>query len=196
MFDKSIFVMVLIFCFAGYMCGSFLSAYFIPKWLYGIDITLDSPDKNPGAANAFKNAGTECGILVIVTELLKGFLPVYIASHYIDVNSLWFIPVMAAPVIGHAHSLFYGFKGGKAIAVSFGVLIGLVPNLIPALWLAFFYIFFSLVIKINPHWKRSIVTFINWCVALAVTCRVKSICFAAVIISAIVVHKHMLAKDV
>ena len=56
---------VLIFAIAGYVCGSFMSAYYIPQWLYDMDVALMSDDGNPGAANVFKNAGVPCGILVL-----------------------------------------------------------------------------------------------------------------------------------
>lgn len=194
MFDN-VAVMAAIFAVFGYISGSFLAAYFIPKWLYGIDIVVGSNDGNPGTANVFKQVDAECGVAVIIIELLKGFLPVYIAKRYMDINLMWFIPVLAAPVIGHAHSMFYNFKGGKAIAVSFGVLLGLVPYWTPVLLLAFFYIFYSLIIRITPHWRRSVVTFISWLIALIMTFRIKSICIAASIISTIVVHKHIAAKD-
>lgn len=194
MFDN-VAVAAVVFAALGYISGSFLAAYFIPKWRYGIDIVAVSADGNPGTANVFKQVDTECGVAVIIIELLKGFIPVYIAGHYIDINLMWFIPVLVAPVIGHAHSIFYNFKGGKAIAVSFGVLLGLVPNWTPVMLLAFFYIFYSVIIRITPHWRRSVMTFISWLIALIVTFRVKSICIAASVISTIVVHKHIIAKD-
>lgn len=194
-FESSMFVRMLLFSCIGYLCGSFLSAYYIPKWICKVDITACSGDGNPGTANAFKNAGFECGIFVLITELSKGFLPVHMALRYMDMRSLWFVPVLVAPVIGHAHSMFYGFKGGKAIAPSFGVLLGIFPDLIPAALLAFFYIFFSLIIKIAPHWKRSIVTYISWFVSLIITYRVRSVCIAGAIISSVVVHKHLISKE-
>lgn len=195
MFNGNVAVTAAFFAVLGYISGSFLSAYFIPKWLYGIDIVSGSNDKNPGTANVFKQVDVECGMAVIIIELLKGFLPVCIAKHYMDVNIMWFVPVLVAPVIGHAHSLFYNFRGGKAIAVSFGVLLGLIPNWQPVLLLAFFYILYSIVIKINPHWRRSIMTFISWLIAVIITCPIKSICVAASVISTIVVHKHIESKD-
>lgn len=182
----------MIFTIAGYICGSFLSAYYIPQWLYDMDVTKLSDDGNPGAANVFKNAGVPCGIIVLVTDILKGYLPVHMALNYIPEQSMLIIPVLVAPVLGHAYPLFRHFKGGKAIAVSFGVLIGLAPDWIPALCLAFFYILFSAV-RINPHAKRSIVTFTCWWAALALLRYGKSICIAAVAVSAIVVHRHLAA---
>ena len=61
---------VLIFAIAGYVCGSFMSAYYIPQWLYDMDVALMSDDGNPGAANVFKNAGVPCGILVLAADLI------------------------------------------------------------------------------------------------------------------------------
>lgn len=127
---------MLIFAIAGYVCGSFMSAYYIPQWLYDMDVALVSDDGNPGAANVFKNAGVPCGILVLVADLLKGYLPVHMALNYIPEQSMLIIPVLIAPVLGHAYPVFRRFRGGKAIAVSFGVLIGLAPDWVPALCLA------------------------------------------------------------
>lgn len=58
--------------------------------------------------------------------------------------------VLAAPVIGHAFPLFHPRMGGKAIAVSFGCLLGLYPDLRPVLTLAAFYLIFSLLLVIDP----------------------------------------------
>ena len=74
-------------------------------------------------------------------------------------DSLLFAGVLAAPVFGHAFSIFHKGKGGKGIAVSFGVLLGLLPWWTPVLTLAGFYIFFSLAVPVKSHLKRSIITF-------------------------------------
>ena len=59
-------------------------------------------------------------------------------------QSPWFAAVMAAPVLGHAYSVYHRGRGGKAIAVSFGVLLGLVPAGIwrPLAMLVLFYLLF------------------------------------------------------
>ena len=64
----------------GYLSGSILYSYLLPKALKGIDITAESPDGNPGTANAFTCAGIPIGILVLCMELLKGYLPVLLAA--------------------------------------------------------------------------------------------------------------------
>ena len=87
--------------------------------------------------------GFLCGILSLICELAKGFIPVYLGQKYLDINSLPFVPVLVAPVFGHAFPFLQKEKGGKAITASFGVLLGLFPELHPAVYLAFFFIFFS-----------------------------------------------------
>jgi glycerol-3-phosphate acyltransferase PlsY len=68
--------------------------------------------------------------------------------------------VLVAPVVGHIFPLYRKFQGGKGIATTFGCLLGYVPNLIPALVLALFFILFSLVVRITPHFYRTIGTYI------------------------------------
>lgn len=151
----------LFFIVTGYLSGSVMYAYLLPKLLKHVDVRELSDDGNPGAANAFLHAGLPIGCLVMVCELLKGALPVWLACRRIDITGLMFAMVLAAPVLGHAFPLFLkGKHGGKAIAVSFGVLLGLFPNLMPALVLAAIYIIFSVIIIIRPHFFRSVITFL------------------------------------
>lgn len=67
------------FIFAGYLSGSILFAYLIPKYFYHIDICRLSDDQNPGAFNAFAHTGIKTGTLILLLELAKGFFPVHIA---------------------------------------------------------------------------------------------------------------------
>lgn len=68
--------------------------------------------------------------------------------------------MMAAPVIGHVFPVFFHFHGGKGIAVTFGCLLGLLPVWQPVALLAAFFIFFSVVIRITPHYYRTLITYI------------------------------------
>ena len=183
------------FIITGYISGSILYASLIPKYIFHIDPASLSDDKNPGAFNAFKYAGKKAGIPVIIIELLKGALPVYAASCFLDTSSLLFSLVIAAPVIGHAFPLFDHFKGGKAIAVSFGVLLGLLPDLYPVLMLAVFYILFSTIIVIQPHLHRTIVTFTCFSIAGLFYFKRPSIILGNIIISIIVILKHLIKHE-
>ena len=91
-----------------------------------------------------------CGICTLLLELGKGFVPVYLAKNTISPNHILFSFIMLAPVVGHAYPLYSGFKGGgKCIAVSFGSLLGLFPYLQMGLLLAFWLLFFSLIIIVK-----------------------------------------------
>ena len=126
-----------LFTLLGFVLGSTLFAYWIPKLLKNIDICTLPDDHNPGVSNAFMYGGFLCGILSLICELAKGFIPVYLGQKYLDINSLPFVPVLVAPVFGHAFPFLQKEKGGKAITASFGVLLGLFPELHPAVYLAF-----------------------------------------------------------
>ena len=139
----------------GYLSGSVLYARLFGEWIAKKDITEESRDGNPGTSNAFLYGGFWCGMLTLCCDLLKGCL------------TLSF--VMAAPVIGHAYPVFSRFNGGKGIAASFGCLLGLLP-----LWwqplaaLAAAFLFFSLILRVSPHYHRTFLTYLVVMVAMMV----------------------------
>lgn len=181
----------LFYMISGFLLGSILFAYEVPRIWKHIDIREVSEDGNPGTFNAFLFGGVGCGVLVLLLELLKGFLPVYFCSMRAGRDSLLFAGVLAAPVLGHAFSIFHKGKGGKGIAVSFGVLLGLFPWWTPALVLAGFYIFFSLVVPVKSHLKRSVVTFGCFCVTSFFPGWEGAVRLGILIISLVVVYKHV-----
>ena len=76
----------LFYIILGYLSGSILYAYLIPYSFCSIDICDVSDDGNPGTANAFKYAGFTAGCSVILLELLKAFLPVFLAMKRVDAS--------------------------------------------------------------------------------------------------------------
>lgn len=146
----------------GYLSGSVLYAKVFGQ-LFKKNITEHAKDHNPGTANAFMRGGFRCGVCTLACELLKGFVPVML-FRYCTAGSIyppfWTALILAAPVIGHIFPLFYHFRGGKGIAVSFGSLLGLFPELTAALMLAFFFILFSLILRISPHFYRTVATYL------------------------------------
>ena len=125
------------FIIIGYLLGSIMFGYLIPKIFKQVDTKKDSSDGNPGTANAFIQGGMICGICTLLLELSKGFIPVYLAKNSVSPNHILFSFIMLAPVVGHAYPIYTGFRdGGKCIAVSFGSLLGLFPYLQMGLLLA------------------------------------------------------------
>lgn len=144
----------------GYVSGSLLFSKWLPLLIKGVDVTKLSDDHNPGTANAMKYASVYVGTLCLLGDIFKGVVPVYLAIKWGYVKSKLFFLMIVSPVLGHAYSIFNHFKGGKAIAVSFGVLIGLAPfNYYPLLVLIILYITNSL-FRINPHTRRTRITYI------------------------------------
>lgn len=185
----------------GYLSGSVLYACLIPRCSRHINICEVSDDGNPGAANVFKYAGIPAGLVVICLELLKAFLPVFLAARRLDVTRLPFAFIMAAPVLGHAFPIMtvLGYflhsasrqKGGKAIAASFGAVLALFPQLYPFAALAFFYILFSTVIVVKPHFYRSILTFCLFTLAVCLKVPAASVRLGCFFIAAITVYRHI-----
>ena len=179
-----------VFCLLGYLFGSVTFGYLIPRLIKGVDVRALSSDGNPGTANAFLYGGVFCGILVLLADLGKGALPVFLAARHLDPEEKLFALVMA--VVGHAYPLIdrYG-KGGKAIAVSFGVLLGLYPVFLPVLLLAGVYLFFSLVLVVEPHSLRTGLTFLIWSVLGVHFTPLSSVKYGIVLIAFVVIRKHL-----
>ena len=75
----------LFFILSGYLMGSILFAGIAAK-LFRKDIISDSPDKNLGTANAYRYGGFLCGAFTLLCELAKGFLPVFLYLHVIELS--------------------------------------------------------------------------------------------------------------
>lgn len=157
------------FTVIGYLSGSILSARVFARLLGKPEILEHSKDGNPGTANAFQYGGFLCGTLTLLGDLAKGFLPVYCFLRLGGNFSQWPLlstAVLVAPVLGHAFPVFFRFRGGKGIAVTFGCLLGLFPYCVPALTLAVCFILFSVVVRVKTHFHRTIVSYMVTLVCL------------------------------
>ena len=115
----------------GYIVGSFPSGYLAAK-LSGVDIRQHGSG-NIGATNVLRVVGKPWGIAVFLADALKGLLAVWASSVLvarsgaIDYSELYAILAGAACVIGHSFPIWLGFKGGKGVATSAGVIFGILP---------------------------------------------------------------------
>jgi len=112
---------------AAYLIGSIPTSYWIGRVFFRINL-LEHGSKNVGATNAWRILGPPVGILVLVLDLLKGYLPVlYTISKFSHQSP---IPVMIGItcVIGHSISPFLKFRGGKGVATSAGIFLALAPK--------------------------------------------------------------------
>lgn len=114
----------LIWTIVGFISGSLMLAYWLGWLLLRRDIR-NIGDGNPGATNVMKVGGAKIGVLALMLDIFKGALPVSIAKWLIGLSGGSLVVVALAPIFGHAFSPFLRFKGGKSIAVSYGVWIAL-----------------------------------------------------------------------
>ena len=84
---------------------------------------------NIGASNVLRILGWPAAALVSVLDVSKGFVPVWVAQAYTDVNPTVVVLAALAAILGHNYSVFLKFRGGKGVATSLGVIIGLVPHI-------------------------------------------------------------------
>jgi len=112
--------------FLAYLVGSFPTSYIAGKIFKGIDIR-NFGSGNVGATNAIRVLGIKIGIPVLVLDILKGFLLVFLVKHYSDSSHLFLIGLGISAILGHIFTIFLKFKGGKGVATSAGVFFALTP---------------------------------------------------------------------
>lgn len=183
------------FSLFGYFSGSVLYAYLLPKWFLNIDIVKLSADNNPGVANTFKYAGICCGVFSFILKLLKEFLPIILSTKFLDIYDYRFSFVMLSPVLGHAFSFFSKGNGGKAITVTFGVFLGLLPKVKAVFILVAYYLLFSISIIINLHLLRTVITYTFFSSTNFAINKFNSITNGSFFVSTIVIYKHLVKYD-
>lgn len=126
----------------GFLAGSLPFSVWLGRLLLRTDIRRYG-DGNPGAANAWRAGGWPVGIMAGLLDYLKGAIPVSVAHFYLGMRGPALAAVALCPVLGHAFSPFLQFRGGKAVAVTFGIWTGLtlgeVPIILGLLLGVFFY---------------------------------------------------------
>lgn len=140
--------MVTIFWLAiSYLLGAMPFGLLISRTCCGID-PREQGSGNIGATNVGRLCGTRYGAMTLVLDVLKGFLPVLVATSFSD--SYFFLTLVAtAAVSGHMFSVFLNGKGGKGVATWVGAFLAISPWAVILCGLAFlaalyFYNFVSL----------------------------------------------------
>ena len=109
----------------SYLIGSIPTAYVFGKVYRGIDIR-EHGSGNVGATNAFRVIGKFPGTIVLLLDVLKGVLPIMVIGNVFGLEDAFSRILLGLAVVsGHNWTVFLKFKGGKGIATSLGVLIGL-----------------------------------------------------------------------
>lgn len=107
---------------AAYLIGSISSAIIICR-VMGLPDPREQGSGNPGATNVMRIGGKKAAAITLLGDLLKGLIPVYTANVLATPVELLALTGLAA-FMGHLYPIFFGFKGGKGVATSLGVLLG------------------------------------------------------------------------
>lgn len=123
----------------AYLIGSLSFAILLSRY-YGNSDPRSQGSGNPGATNMLRIAGKRLAILTLLGDLSKGLLPILIASR-LGLDQQQQAWVGLAAVIGHLYPIYFNFRGGKGVATTAGMLLGLYPPaalLALAVWLLTF----------------------------------------------------------
>jgi glycerol-3-phosphate acyltransferase PlsY len=111
-----------------YLLGSIPFGYIVGKLFKKIDIR-EFGSGNIGATNAFRILGPTLASFVVIGDIGKGILSIYLVR-FLNIDNFLISTIAGLAVIfGHDWSIFLGFKGGKGIATTFGVVFALNPTI-------------------------------------------------------------------
>jgi len=122
----------------SYLIGSIPTSYLAGRWFRGIDLRQHG-SKNLGATNVFRIMGWKFAVPVALIDMAKGAVPVLVLAPAVSTSDLFPLLCGVLAVVGHVFSVFVGFKGGKGVATSAGVVLGMAPlavGLCLLVWLA------------------------------------------------------------
>lgn len=124
----------------AYLLGSIPSGLIVGKVFYGVDIR-EHGSGNLGGTNTFRTLGVKAGLAVTLADILKGTLAASL-PYFFD-SDFHALAAGVFAVIGHMYPVFAGFRGGKAVATSGGVLLCYAPIMFLIVLAAFFISLFT-----------------------------------------------------
>ena len=114
---------LILYIIGTYLITSIPFGYIVGKF-FGKDVRKEGSG-NIGATNVVRTVGKKAGILVLILDILKGFIPVYIAKNLLNFPSRYVALVALVAILGHCFSIFMKFKGGKGVATGLGVMLAI-----------------------------------------------------------------------
>ncbi len=105
----------------AYLIGSISSAVLICQML-GLPDPRTTGSHNPGATNVLRISNKATAATVLVLDIFKGIIPVW-GSYFLGLDPIALGFIAIASCLGHMYPVFFQFKGGKAVATAFGVLL-------------------------------------------------------------------------
>ena len=117
--------LILLISLFAYILGSIPFGLILSRKILNIDIRkLGS--KNIGATNVIRAGNTKIGALTLLLDISKVIIPIMIAK-YFDINANMIIVIGFLSLLGHVFPIWLNFRGGKGVAVYFGILLIMSP---------------------------------------------------------------------
>ncbi|MGL6349837.1 MAG: glycerol-3-phosphate 1-O-acyltransferase PlsY [Aeromonas sp.] len=107
----------------AYLGGSLSSAVLVSR-CSGLPDPRDHGSHNPGATNVLRLGGRVAALVVLLLDVLKGTVPVYLAW-YLQIKPVYLGFIGVAACLGHMYPLFFHFRGGKGVATALGTMMPL-----------------------------------------------------------------------
>lgn len=117
-------LVIILLILVSYVIGSVPSGYLLGK-LRGVDVRMVGSG-NVGATNVARAVGKSQGVITLMADAAKGYLPVF-AALQLGQDSLTIALTAVAVFLGHLYPVFLKFQGGKGVATGFGALLALAP---------------------------------------------------------------------
>jgi len=108
----------------AFWLGACPFSVWVGYWLLGKDIRQYG-DGNPGAANVFRAGGRKAGGLALILDMAKGVPFVFLAHSFFGFPDIVVVAVALCAILGHSFSPLLRFRGGKSVAITFGVIMAL-----------------------------------------------------------------------
>lgn len=109
---------------AGFILGAIPFSVITGRLALGKNIQ-EYGDGNPGAVNVFRAGSVKAGLLAVFLDIAKGVPFVFLAHAWLKLPDLSIVIVAMSAILGHAFSPFLRWHGGKAVSITFGVLVAL-----------------------------------------------------------------------
>lgn len=109
-----------LFIVGAYLLGSVSSAVLICR-LFRLPDPREHGSGNPGATNVLRLGGRLAAVLVLVGDILKGMIPVWV-GYLIGINPFMLGLIAIAACLGHIYPIFFHFRGGKGVATALGAM--------------------------------------------------------------------------
>ena len=119
-------IITIIFLIFAYLMGSLPFSVWVTRLIKNVDVR-DSGSGHATTTNTIRQAGWGAGLLVLILDMAKGFIPTWLAYHFAPYQ--WTTPIVAAfAVVGHCWPIFANFRGGMGLATAGAAIMAINPR--------------------------------------------------------------------